>query len=269
MLHLKNVSLKNVSLDKGDLLCSIWSDQNQTKKIMKPERGMRLVRTKKRVFEDILEYFKGIVRKGKLKPGDRLLSERELAGKLEVSRASLREALRALEMLGFLSINPGKGAYVLSPSTETLSAFTELTMYLRPTISENILEVRIIIECEAVRLASKRASREELGCIKGSLEKMQRLTPGKGLAVKASQVDFGFHKKIINATHNDFLIFLYDLIEVLLRRSHSERWAAALSNITGAFDKIIRAHEAIYEAIVDGNEALAEKRLREHFKILE
>ena len=108
-------------------------------------KRMCLVRTKKRVFEDILEYFKGIIRKGKLKPGDRLLSERELAGKLEVSRASLREALRALEMLGFLSINPGKGAYVLSPKTETLSAFTELTMYLRPTISENILEVRIII----------------------------------------------------------------------------------------------------------------------------
>jgi len=256
-------------LTRGTLYAQSGLTKVKQRGVMKQEKGMRLVRTKKRVFEDILEYFKGIVRKGKLKPGDRLLSERELAGKLEVSRASLREALRALEMLGFLSINPGKGAYVLSPSTETLSAFTELTMYLRPTISENILEVRIIIECEAVRLASKRASREELRYIKSLLEQMQRLTPGKDLAVRASQVDFGFHKKIINATHNDFLIFLYDLIEVLLRRSHSERWAAALSNITGAFDKIIRAHEAIYEAIVDGNEALAEKRLREHFKILE
>ena len=236
---------------------------------MKPKKGLHLVRTQNRVFEDILEYFKGLIRKGKLKPGDRLLTERELAAELGVSRASLREALRALEMLGFLSIIPGKGAHVLSPKTETLSEFTELTMYLRPTISENILEVRIIIECEAVRLASKRASREELGCIKSLLEQMQRLTPGKGLAVRASKIDFRFHKKIINATHNDFLIFLYDLIEILLRRSHSERWAASLSNITGAFNKIIRAHEALYEAIADGNEALAEKRLREHFKILE
>jgi len=59
---------------------------------------------------------------------------------------------------------------------------------------------------------------------------------------------------------------LYDLIEVLLRRSHSERWAASLSNITGAFNKIIRAHEALYEAIADGNEALAEKKVKRAFQ---
>jgi GntR family transcriptional repressor for pyruvate dehydrogenase complex len=230
---------------------------------------MYLVRTQKRIFEDILEYFKGLVRKGKLKPGDRLLSERELALELGVSRASLREALRALEMLGFLSINPGKGTYVLSPNTHSLSAFTELTMYLRPTLFENILEVRVIIECEAVRLTAKRASQEELAYIRSALERMIMIPKGVGLAERASEADFEFHKGIIRATHNDFLIFLYDIIEVLLRRSHAERWAASLASIPDAFNVITRIHRGIYEAIEEGNEHVAGKWLGEHFSLLD
>ena len=235
---------------------------------MKPKKRLHLERTKNRVFEDILEYFKGVIRKGKLKSGDRLLSERELAAELGVSRASLREAFRALEMLGFLSINPGKGTYILSPNTDSLSTFTELTMYLRPTLFENILEVRTIIECAAIRLAAKRSSQEELGYITSALDQMEHISKGDGLAKRASEADFEFHKGIIRATHNDFLVFLYGIIEVLLKRSHEERWDESLSVIPDAFNVIIDLHKAILEAILAGDEFLAEKRLREHFGVL-
>jgi GntR family transcriptional repressor for pyruvate dehydrogenase complex len=229
---------------------------------------MHLVRTQKRVFEDILEYFKGLIRKGKIKPGDRLMSERELAAEMKVSRASLREAFRALEMLGFLSINPGKGTYILSPNTRSLSEFTELTMYLRPTLFENILEVRVIIECAAVRLAAKRASQEELAYIKNALEKMMLISRGVGLAERASEADSEFHKGIIRATHNDFLIFLYEIIGVLLKRSTEKRWAESMDTIPNAFDVIIGLHKGIFEAVMEGDEGLAEKLLREHFGVL-
>jgi len=123
---------------------------------------------RRRVFEDILLHFKDAIKKGELKPGDWLSTERVLASEFGVSRASLREALRALEMLGLLSITPGKGARVLAPDTNSISAFFELTLSVRPTFSENILEVRVGIECEAVRLACKRGSREELANIVGT-----------------------------------------------------------------------------------------------------
>lgn len=229
---------------------------------------MHLVRTKNRVFEDILEYFKGLIRKGKIKPGDRLLPERELAAELQVSRASLREAFRALEMLGFLSINPGKGTYVLSPNTRSLSDFTELTMYLRPTLFENILEVRVVVECAAVRLAAKRASQEELAYIRNALEQMTLISKDVGLAERISEADSEFHKGIIRATHNDFLVFLYEIIGVLLKKSTEKRWQESMNTIPNAYDIIISLHKGIFEAVIEGDEYLAEKRLREHFGIL-
>jgi len=236
---------------------------------MKTEKDMHFVRTKKRVFEDILEYFKVIIKKSKLKPGDRLLTERELAGKLKVSRSSLREAFRALEMLGFLSIKPGIGTFILSPNTDSLSAFTELTMYLRPTLFENILEVRVIIECEAVRFASKRSSQEELAYIRNASDRMTNIPKDDRLAERVSKADFEFHKEIIRATHNDFLIFLYEIIEVLLKQSTEKRWVESLAIIPDAFDVIINLHKRIFEAILKRDESLAEKMLREHFRILD
>ncbi|MBW2026991.1 MAG: FadR family transcriptional regulator [Deltaproteobacteria bacterium] len=66
------------------------------------KKDIVITESRKRVFEAILEYFKKALTSGNLKPGDRLLPERDLAAQFQVSRASLREALRALEMLGCL-----------------------------------------------------------------------------------------------------------------------------------------------------------------------
>ncbi len=229
---------------------------------------MQLTRTHKRVFEDILEHFKELTKKREIKPGDRLQPERELAAGLGVSRASVREAFRALEMLGFLSINPGKGTYVLPPDAHSLSEFTELTMYLRPTIFENILEARVIIECAAARLAAKRASQEELANIKTALERMMLVSEDAEMSKILSETDFDFHKGMILATHNDFLVFLYDIIGVLLKKNTEKRIIETLAVVPNALDVIKNSHQGIFEAVKKGDEFLAEKKLREHFDVL-
>jgi len=71
----------------------------------------RPVKTKK-VYEEIVEQIKKLIVDGKLQPGDKLLSERELSEKLNVSRASVREAFSALEIMGVISIRPGEGSFV-------------------------------------------------------------------------------------------------------------------------------------------------------------
>ncbi len=219
-----------------------------------------------RVFDQILEYFKKALVEGDLKPGDHLPPERQLASSLGVGRSSLREALRALEILGLVSIVAGQGTFVLPPNTHSLSTFLEVTLALRPTFSENILEARTIIECEAVRLAAKRASAEERAHMREALEQMLRATVGDETG---PQADFAFHNWIIQATRNDFLIFLYDAIEVLLRRGYGERWRVALANIPGILDLLGKAHKGIFEAIEARNSILAEERMREHFKIIQ
>lgn len=214
-----------------------------------------------RIFERILEYFKRLMQQGEIKPGDRLLPERDLASQLGVSRTSLREALRAMELLGLLEIIPKQGASILTPNPGSMLSFLGLALSLRPIISEDILEVRIIIECGAARLATKRASREELAQMKAILDRMPRTITGDDCG---AQADFDFHDSIIRATHSDFLMFVYEAIEGLLRRSHRER-RIALFNYPRILQNLVKDHVAIYEAVAGGDEQAAEEKMREHF----
>jgi DNA-binding FadR family transcriptional regulator len=223
---------------------------------------------KGRIFETILDYFKGAVADGTIKPGDRLLPERDLAVQFDVSRASLREVLRSLEMMGVLSVIPGKGTFVLPPETQTLTGLLGLILNLRPALSKDILEVRKIIECEAVRLTCHRASPEELFNIEGAVKKMSAISNDEKNGIEAAHADFEFHKGIIRATHNDFLIFLYGAIEILVQKSHEERWIDSLRYIPDAVQVITKAHEDIYGAIVRKNESMATELMRGHFQLI-
>ena len=223
---------------------------------------------KDRIFESILNYFKGALTDGTIKPGDRLLPERELAALFNVSRASLREVLKALEMLGLLSVIPGKGTFVLAPETNTLTGLMGMILTLRPAISKDIVEVRKMIECEAVRLSCSRASPEELSNIKSSLKKMRVISNKEKHGLEAANADFEFHEGIIKATHNSFLIFMYGALETLVKHSHVERWTDSLRYIQNAVEVISTAHEEIYMAIVKGNESTAEELMRSHFELI-
>jgi len=77
--------------------------------------GFRPIKTRK-IYEEIVEQLKDMLSRGELRPGDRLPSEREMAESLGVSRASVREALTALEAIGILDIRPGEGTYVKQTS---------------------------------------------------------------------------------------------------------------------------------------------------------
>ena len=73
-----------------------------------------------RIYEEIVRQIKAMIAEGRLKSGDQLPPERDLAGKFVVSRTSVREALRALESLGFVEIRPGVGTFVREVSVEAL-----------------------------------------------------------------------------------------------------------------------------------------------------
>lgn len=212
--------------------------------------------------DQILRYFKEASSKGGLSSGDCLLPERELAEKIGVSRASLRETIRALEILGLIASVPGQGSYILPPNVRSLSSFFELMLALKPTLSENILELRLTLECEAIRLATKRATPEELAHIGEIIERMPGTLNRNQLGVDA---DFEFHKAIMRATHNDLFVFVYEIIETLLKRSHYERRVGVMY-VSGVGEKFIDVHRRVYEALMEGDQDKAVERMREHFQ---
>jgi DNA-binding FadR family transcriptional regulator len=217
---------------------------------------------KSRVFDEIIQYFKDAIAEGNLKSGDRLLSERELSSRLGVSRGSLREVLKTLSMFGVISSEPGRGAYVVSPGFKSFSSFFELMLTLKPAVSENILEVRMILECEAVRIAAVRATPEEIGSIKNILDKMPLSLNGPDFGAES---DFEFHNAIIRATHNEILVSIYEAIEGLLKRSHHER-RKKLFKIQGIRDELVSYHMEVYKSMAERDAEKACFCMRKHFE---
>lgn len=213
------------------------------------------------VFEEIFQFFKGQLASGELKPSDRLLSERELSQRLGVSRASLREAMRAMALLGVIEIRPGQGTFVRSPDLSVLQDFFGVVLAMQPTVYDHVLEARIAIECHAVRLASLRAEAEDIRRLQAAL---RHVLDTVGDLETGAEADFKFHEAILRASHNEVLVFIHDAIGTLLRRSHVDRRAAVIGQ-TDYIARVSQAHRRIVEAIVKRDPDRAEAEMREHF----
>lgn len=213
--------------------------------------------------EKVFSFFRDALLDGTLKAGERLLGERELSLKLGVSRPLLREALRSLAMLGFLDIQHGRGAFVRRADIGVLSDFFTFSLAQQPDILDDVMQARIAIECQAIRLACERASETDLKRI-GS--KLTRLMDTLHDPAEGGAADFDFHVAIVDASRSEALNTLYGAIGDLLRRSHVQRREVTVSE-PGIVDYLVEAHREVFLSIVDRNPDAADHKLREHFAI--
>lgn len=209
----------------------------------------------------ILKKFKALLTEGQIRPGDKLLPQRELSAQLQVSRPMLRETLRSLEIFGLLNTIPKHGTYVQNPNLSFLKDYFSLILTLKPSLSQDILSLRIILECGAARLAATRATSEELTNMRNILDHLAETSSGSDMGIQA---DFDFHVSLMKATHSDILLIVYEAIEDLLQQSHRER-RHALYKIPGMFNILLKLHQEILDALISGDEQAAEDNMRKHF----
>lgn len=198
---------------------------------------------------------------GDLKSGERLPPERELALSLGVSRPILREALQSLAMLGFLEIRHGSGAYVRTPDITTLGDFLTFCMAQQPDVLDDVIQARIAIECQAIRLACEQASEADLNRIAASFTSLMETLDDPVLGGRA---DYEFHLGIVKASRSAALLTLYRAISPLLMQSHVQRRRIT---VPGIRNYLVDAHREVFLSIVDRKPDEAEARLREHFTI--
>jgi DNA-binding FadR family transcriptional regulator len=198
---------------------------------------------------------------GNLRSGERLPPERELALSLGVSRPILREALRSLAMLGFLEIRHGSGAYVRNPDITMLGDFLTFCMAQQPDVLDDVIQARIAIECQAIRLACEQASEADLNRIAASFTSLMETLDDPVLGGKA---DYEFHLGIVKASRSAALLTLYRAISPLLMQSHVQRRRIT---VPGIRNYLVDAHREVFLSIVDRKPDEAEARLREHFTI--
>src|SRR3989449_1381053 len=115
-----------------------------------------------RIYEEIVRQVKQLIAEGRLKSGDQLPPERDLAEKFVVSRTSVREARRALESLGFVEIRPGEGTFIREVSVEALIEPLALVMASQRGAIAELFEARRLLEPAIAALAAGRATPEEL-----------------------------------------------------------------------------------------------------------
>lgn len=220
----------------------------------------------KRTSETILDQIKELLINGQLHPGDKLLTERELAEQLQVSRASVREALSALNLAGILEIRHGEGIYVRKPDdNEVIEPLTFIILLEKNRIS-NVLEVRKALEVESAGLAAERANEEELQTIAAAVERM-RQDMASGLP--GEEADLQFHYAIASATHNYLLNRLMNTIHEAMRDSLSLTRRLWLSASSETEYRLYEEHQMIYRAIADRDREKARTLMYNHLRKVE
>ncbi|MBP2636614.1 MAG: GntR domain protein [Firmicutes bacterium] len=222
------------------------------------------VKTKK-IYEEVIEQIKKLIVDGKLQPGDKLLSERELSEKLNVSRASVREAFSALEMMGVITIHPGEGSFVRQVSFEGM--LEPLSFLLQVDVDDvmKLLEVRKILELEIASLAAKRATAEDIQNMRQALQLMVDEVNSGEIGVAA---DAEFHFAILEAAHNPILIKLMSAVSDLM--TSTLQFSRQKLFLQKDMPKLLHeSHCDIFQAIIQKKPQAARKLMEKHLTMVE
>ncbi len=209
-----------------------------------------------KLYEKIINQFVRLIKDGKLKQGDKLPPERKLVEELNVSRTVLREALRAMEVIGIIESSIGKGTYVSGVSVKNILALLPLVYPLTERINIEMLEFRMMLETTAARIAASRIDNKKILDINESFKIMiKEIKEGKiGL-----EGDNEFHNSIGRATDNSAIIMILNVTHNVLSKTRKETL-----ELPNQPEKTIKDHDKIRKAVIEGKANLAENLMRDH-----
>jgi GntR family transcriptional repressor for pyruvate dehydrogenase complex len=206
--------------------------------------------------EQVAKQLLALVQNGSLKAGQQLPPERELATTLQVSRPSLREALRALSLLGVLRIRQGGGVYVSSLDPESLLAPLHFFISLDTRNLEDLFEARMVVESEITRIAALKISPENLAVLKDCVDfEAHELTDED----KFIESDVKFHQVLFESVDNAFLQRFATSLHILGKASRE-----ITGHIPGVIEKSLHDHERIVSAIEAGDANAAADAMKQH-----
>lgn len=213
----------------------------------------------KNISDIIMDQIKEMVYDGRLKVGDKLPSELELANKIGVSRASIREALKALKEMGLIDSKVGGGSFISNNFIDSLSGPLSLMVALNNTDMKSIFEFRKVIEIGAISSATNNYTNQELHELNEILDNMKLASEEQVLG----KLDREFHEKIIDMSKNIFFkINMKAIVDILDRFLH-------VSAMKSKKEDILKIHTEIYEALKSKDEKLAKSILERHLEEVE
>ena len=192
--------------------------------------------------DEAIGKIKEMIISGRVRPGEKLPREADLAAELGLSRNSLREAVKALTLVNVLDVRQGDGTYAtsLAPSL-LLEALSFIVDFHRDDTVLDFLEVRRILEPAATALAAQRMTEPQRECLGKVLASVTSDTPVEELV----QADLEFHRQIALGAGNPVLASLVDNMSGPTSRARV--WRGMTER--GALERTLAEHQAIYNAI--------------------
>jgi len=216
---------------------------------------------KTKVYENVAQQIQRLIRDGLLKPGDKLPPERELAEMFQASRSSLRDAIRALELMGLLEPRQGEGTIVRAPSSEPfINPLAKMLLREGGLVSE-LLEFRAMIEPTLARRAAANASPVDLNQLEDILRRQEEKVDRGELAIDE---DSEFHNAIAHAAKNSVVLKVLDMFMDLLRESRERSL-----QVEGRLQMSFAGHQQILAAIRRRDGSGAEAAMRRHIQDIE
>ncbi|RSM69534.1 GntR family transcriptional regulator [Actinoplanes sp. ATCC 53533] len=210
---------------------------------------------KSRLYEQVVERLRAHVAEADLRAGDRLPAERDLATRLGVSRASVKQAIVVLEVQGLLESRHGGGTYLVR---DTLDGEPLEQLVERRKRLPEVLEAREALETKLAELAADRRTAAELEEIRRALDFMRDEIAGGGFGVEG---DRRFHAAVTAAGHSSLLADFMKAIAGQITESRTESLRQP-----GRPSRSLAQHTAIYEAIAAGEPRRAAAAMRKHVR---
>ena len=205
-------------------------------------------------------YFAEQIFDKKLKKGDKIESDRELAAKLNLGRSAVREALKVLEVLGMIDIRPGQGMYISNNENNFFIIPLSWSMFLNGNQIDSIIEVRNVLEIKAAELAAKQDDQDKLNCLHDISHRMHTAYMNEDYE-EFLKGDLEFHGCIAQCSGNPVIFSLLQTIRNLMKYVSG----------TGMVEEsqlhdIYEEHQRVYGFIIAHNSELAAKAMKEHLE---
>lgn len=221
--------------------------------------GPRIVRLA--ISDELVERFKELIAKKVFVPGQRLPPERDLAEALAVSRPTLRQALRALQIMGVIRVRQGSGSYLSNSASDIMRVPLEFALALKDVAKTDLFETRRTLEVELASLAAERRTEQDLQAMQRALADMKKMM---GDPEAWCRVEPEFHSCIVRAARNGVMQTIIEMLSQMLLESRKET-VRLLSDYTSSY----RSHENIYVEIEKQDSGAAAAMMMEHFALVE
>ena len=215
--------------------------------------------TDRRISALIVDQIRALIHEGKLTPGDQLPPEREMCVRFGVSRVTVREALRVLEVSGLLEIRVGAhgGAFVTKPTTDRVGASITDLLTLSAVTAGDVTEVRLVLEVGIVPLLCANADEEDLAELRAVCDRQEAALSDGNYDVALSAE---FHTRLAASTHNTaFEMLIHTFHGPLLMSLATAQKVAPEMGRRG-----VEEHRALIAAIEEGDVEAADRIMREH-----